>query len=221
MCPTVHPSVHTSSLANVCCNESLVCFAISGFYAIINIGSYTWLSYCCPVSWRSWSFEIAQISTFCRWYRFWDGPINLEPWIWVRVAAELVSLTVLHTTRAGSLPLLSGYRSPMPPSHWQKTVTSPVLMPSRPTHWHLCLQSQLHCVAKSRCGAYSSKHCSPQGSGPSFLLSYLWDLLTHAFTIRASSTALPRPGAGPALPGATASRGGRTVLLFSWPQSQP
>jgi hypothetical protein len=88
-------------------------------------------------------------------------------------------------------------------------VTSPVLMPSRPAHWHSRLQSQLHCVAKSKCGAYSSKCCCLQGAVPSLLLSHLWDWLTHAFTIKASSTVLPRPGAGPALPSATGSRGGK------------
>jgi len=37
-CPTIYPTVPTSSLANVHCNESLVWFEISGFCDTINIG---------------------------------------------------------------------------------------------------------------------------------------------------------------------------------------
>jgi hypothetical protein len=39
LCPTAYPSVHTSSLANVHCNESLVWFEISGFCDTISVGS--------------------------------------------------------------------------------------------------------------------------------------------------------------------------------------
>ena len=39
MCPTFYPSVHTSSLANVHFNESVVWSEASGFCDIINIGS--------------------------------------------------------------------------------------------------------------------------------------------------------------------------------------
>lgn len=38
MCLTVHPSVHTSSLATVPCNESVVWIEISGFCDTIDIG---------------------------------------------------------------------------------------------------------------------------------------------------------------------------------------
>lgn len=39
VCPIAYPSVHTFSLANIHCNESLVRFDISGFRDNINIGT--------------------------------------------------------------------------------------------------------------------------------------------------------------------------------------
>ena len=44
-CPTVFPSVHTSSLGNVRCNESLVWSEASGFCHTIGTGSGTRPSY--------------------------------------------------------------------------------------------------------------------------------------------------------------------------------
>ena len=39
VCPIIYPSAHISSLANIHCNQSLVCFEILVFCDTINIGS--------------------------------------------------------------------------------------------------------------------------------------------------------------------------------------
>jgi hypothetical protein len=62
VCPTINPSVHTPSLGNVHCTESLVCSEISGFRDAVNIGSSPGpllVSCCCPVSQRSYSLGTA------------------------------------------------------------------------------------------------------------------------------------------------------------------
>lgn len=49
---------HKSSLANVHCSESLIWFEISVTLSILNLHqNSSWLSLCCPMSWRSSSFE--------------------------------------------------------------------------------------------------------------------------------------------------------------------
>jgi hypothetical protein len=65
-----------------------------------------------------------------------------------------------------------------------------------PTQLHLCLQSQLHCAAPSRSKAHSLKCCSLWGAGTALSLPHPQAQLTQSFTIRASSTVLPRGGAG-------------------------
>jgi hypothetical protein len=63
--PTVYPFVHTSSLINVHCNESLVLFEASSFCYTINAGSSpdsSWIFCCSPVPLRSRSFASAGLS---------------------------------------------------------------------------------------------------------------------------------------------------------------
>jgi hypothetical protein len=58
--PTELPFVHTSLLANVHCNDSLVWYEASGFCYSIDTGphwDFSWISCCCSVSWRYCSFE--------------------------------------------------------------------------------------------------------------------------------------------------------------------
>jgi hypothetical protein len=81
VCPTINPSVHTSSLANVHCSESLVWSEISGFCDTINIGSSPGpllVSCCCPVSQISCSLGTAGllscVPTIHRCCRGWGGP---------------------------------------------------------------------------------------------------------------------------------------------------
>jgi hypothetical protein len=62
------PFVHTSLLANVHCNESLVLFKASGYCYSINTGTSLGLLLdilCCPVSWRSGSFGSVGLVLSC------------------------------------------------------------------------------------------------------------------------------------------------------------
>lgn len=83
VCHTEHP------LANVHCNESLVCFEASGFCCVINCyRDFSQISCCCPVSWRSCSFgstraALSQAPAGQRWSRGWGGP-----WVWASVVTE-------------------------------------------------------------------------------------------------------------------------------------
>lgn len=86
VCHTEHP------LANVHCNESLVCFEASGFCCVINCyRDFSQISCCCPESWRSCSFgstraALSQAPAGQRWSRGWGGP-----WVWASVVTELLS----------------------------------------------------------------------------------------------------------------------------------
>jgi hypothetical protein len=96
----IHPFVHTAYLRMfIAMSHSFVWFEASGFRYTINTDphrDFSSISYCCPLSWRAYSFEPARLVLS---YPLADGldfgVRQLKPQIWAWEVAELVRLPAL------------------------------------------------------------------------------------------------------------------------------
>lgn len=144
-------------------------------------------SCCCPSSWRSCSFRKAgmahsRISTICKWYRFWGGPIQSSGY------GPGGSCASQWATGVSSLALFwPGH--PMPPLAGGRVISSALMVSGQLTSTHASRDNSTVLPSHSRrgCGEHFSKCCSLQGAGPTLLLSHPLSWLTLDFTIRASS----------------------------------
>ena len=112
-----------------------------------------------------------------------------------------------HTIIANSPAL------PLPQPEWSKG-SSPAFMPYVLAHSYAHHQDQIYCAAQVRCRTCPPKYCSRQGAGPALLLLCPQD---GSPTTRASSTVLPRWGAGPPLLSVSAGRDrdSSSILMMS------
>ena len=136
--PTVYLSVHTSSLANVHCSESLVLFEISGVCHAIHTGSSSGLL---PV--------ILLLPCVMEILQLWNsrtGPVTHlnRSWMMQILSPGSTWLFLICTTKVSS-PVFLQLDHPKLPA----------------AHLHPHSQSQLHCAAQSRLEAHFSKCCNP------------------------------------------------------------
>lgn len=140
-------TVHTSSLADVRCNESLVCLKASGFCNMINIG-FSWgllpATLWLPFVMQIIGLWIRRIGPFTHSQQFTDevdfwGGTTQSPWAFLLV--ELIPhphlQSVLSSTALARLPLAGSRVSSL-------VSLSPTPTPTPGDHLHPCLQSQLH-----------------------------------------------------------------------------
>ena len=119
----LHPFVHTSLLANVHCNESLVWFEASGFCYTINTGSSLGLLSdilllpCVMEILQLWICRTSPFMHHMLYHCISGGDVGigqLKPWIWAWEVAEWVSpqLSCSHTSRVSS-PVVSRLAHPI------------------------------------------------------------------------------------------------------------
>lgn len=197
MCPTEHPSVHTSSLANVHCNEWLVWFKICDFCASINTGPSHGL------------LPVIRVTEILQLWETRTGPFTCPNPFTDDMDLEVGQFRALNLGLV--VDELASPPAPPYPHHQGELPSSALTRPPNAlkvdsTTFTPPEPSPRCCPIKVQGPTLSSPaHCEQSGQ-LSLPLSRAQSWLTPALAIKASSTVLPRVCS----PEFYTQRGGRT-----------